>query len=134
MGFLDHLRLSVTDIDAAARFYDPLMRALGFERAARDDDGIAYGRREPSGRIEWLILTPATVPGGHVLGTAGLHHVAFAAGDRAQVDEVGRILAANGAHILEGPKQYDHEPDHYAVFCLDPDGIKLEVVAVGEIG
>jgi catechol 2,3-dioxygenase-like lactoylglutathione lyase family enzyme len=132
VGFVDHLRLSVSDLDAAERFYDPLMAALGFERAAREDGGLAYGRRRGSaGRVEWLILTAADGGPAHRLGAPGLHHVAFAARDRAQVDVVGAVLRDAGARILEGPKEYDDEPDHYAVFCLDPDGIKLEVVAVG---
>ena len=54
--------------------------------------------------------------------------MAFAAGSPAEVDEVGRVLAGLGAEILQGPRPYDHEPDRYAVFFLDPDGIKLEVI------
>lgn len=131
MGFVNHLRLSVTDVAASERFYDPLMRALGFERAPRDDGGLAYGCPDASGTIQWLIVTPAARVGAHGTGAPGLHHVAFDARDRAHVDAVGDVLAAHGARILEGPKEYDHEPDHYAVFCLDPDGIKLEVVFVG---
>jgi glyoxylase I family protein len=130
MGFVNHLRLSVADVRAAERFYDPLMHALGFARAPRDDGGLAYGCPDESGRTQWLILTPADGEGRHERGAPGLHHVAFNARDRAQVDRVGAVLAAGGARILEGAKEYDHEPDHYAVFCLDPDGIKLEVVHV----
>ena len=44
------------------------------------------------------------------------------------VGDVGRVLADLGAEILQGPREYDAEPDRYAVFFLDPDGIKLEVI------
>ena len=38
------------------------------------------------------------------------------------------MLAGLRAEILQGPREYDREPDRYAVFFLDPDGIKLEVI------
>ena len=53
------------------------------------------------------------------------------ADSRATVDEVGAALAGLGAEILQGPREYDHEPDRYAVFFLDPDAIKLEVIHAG---
>jgi glyoxylase I family protein len=133
-GFIDHLRLSVRDVEAARRFYDPLLRCLGFEAAERDDDGAAWGVHE-GGTVGWLILTPASpelrdTP--HQRLAPGLHHVAFAARDRAHVDAVHELLVGLGAEILEAPSEYDAEPDHYAVFFRDPDGFKLEVVFVGD--
>ena len=125
MAFVDHLRLSVRDVAASRAFYDPWLRVLGFEPEPREDDGAAWGR---PGASEWLILTPAREERAHDLLAPGLHHVAFAAESQAAVDEVGAMLARLGAEILQGPRRYDHEPDRYAVFFLDPDGIKLEVI------
>jgi glyoxylase I family protein len=125
VAFIDHLRLSVRDVAASRAFYDPWLRVLGFEPEPRDDDGAAWGR---PGASEWVILTPASRERDHDLRAPGLHHVAFAAGSRAVVDDVGRVLAKLGAEILQGPREYDREPDRYAVFFLDPDGIKLEVI------
>ena len=113
------------DVTASRAFYDPRVRVLGFEPEPRDDDGAAWGR---PGASEWLILTPASREREHDLRAPGLHHVAFAAGSRAIVDDVGRVLAGLRAQILQGPREYDREPDRYAVFFLDPDGIKLEVI------
>ena len=84
----------------------------------------------PPGCVRVLILTPARRGREHDLLAPGLHHVAFAAESQATVDEVGAVLARLGAEILQGPRPYDHEPDRYAVFFLDPDGIKLEVIHV----
>ena len=125
MAFVDHLRLSVRDVAASRAFYDPWLRVLGFEPELREDDGVAWGR---PGASEWLILTPARRGREHDLLAPGLHHVAFAAESQATVDEVGAVLARLGAEILQGPRPYDHQPDRYAVFFLDPDGIKLEVI------
>jgi glyoxylase I family protein len=128
VSFVDHLRLSVRDVSASQAFYAAWLRLLGFTPVAREDDGAAWGRPDRGGRMQWLILTPATRGAEHDLLAPGLHHVAFAAESRAVVDEVGGVLDGLGAEVLQGPREYDHEPDRYAVFFLDPDGIKLEVI------
>jgi glyoxylase I family protein len=122
--------LSVSDIESARAFYDPLMRCLGFRSEPRDDGGLAWGTPDSSGRIQWLILTAASRDQRHDLESPGLHHVAFNGRDRAHVDEVHDILMSLDAEILDPPGQYDDESDHYAVFFLDPDGLKLEVLHV----
>ena len=127
-AFANHLRLTVRDVEASRRFYDPWLRVLAFEPVERDDGGAAWGKPGPAGRMQWLILTPATREAEHDLLAPGLHHVAFAAESRAVVDAVGGVLTRLGAEILQGPREYDHEPHRYAVFFLDPDGIKLEVI------
>ena len=106
-GFVNHLRLSVRDMEASARFYDPLMRCLGFAPEPRDDGGRAWGTADASGRMQWLILTPA--PPEHA---------------------VHGVVLGQGAEIIEAPSEYDDEPDCYAVFFRDPDGFKLEVLHV----
>lgn len=127
---VNHLRLTVSDIRSAQAFYDPLMRSLGYSGAPREDGGLAWGLRDASGRMQWLILSPATGSQPHDARSPGLHHVAFNARDRAHVDRVHEVLLTAGAEILDPPGEYDDEPDHYAVFFRDPDGLKLEVVHV----
>ena len=130
-GFVNHLRLSVRDIFASGRFYDPLMRCLGFKSEPRDDGGRAWGTADATGRMQWLILTPAApehAGARHTDLAPGLHHVAFNARDRAHVDEVHEVLLRRAAEIIEAPSEYDDEPDCYAVFFRDPDGFKLEVL------
>jgi len=124
---LDHLRLTVRDVEKARRLYDPVMRCLGLPRVARDDGGAAWGSQETG----YLILTAASHRGGHDAGAPGLHHVAFSAASRAVVDRVGEIVAGLGAEVLDPPGEYDDQPDHYAVFFRDPNGFKVEVVHVG---
>jgi catechol 2,3-dioxygenase-like lactoylglutathione lyase family enzyme len=58
----------------------------------------------------------------------GIHHLAFAARDREQVDERAEWLRGRGAEIESEPAEYDYTPGYYAVFLHDPDGIKLEIV------
>jgi glyoxylase I family protein len=61
---------------------------------------------------------------------AGVHHVAFRADSREQVEERHRWALERGVEIESPPKEYDYIPGYYAFFFYDPDGIKLEVVHV----
>ncbi len=58
----------------------------------------------------------------------GIHHIAFAAGSRALVDERAAWLEDQEADIESGPREYDYTPGYYALFLHDPDGLKLELV------
>ena len=130
---INHLRLSVRDTARSARFYDPLMRALGYAPEPRDDDGFAWGQPDDRGRMQWLIITPAAPElraEPHRYLAPGFHHLAFDADHRAHVDRVHELLVGQEAEILEAPSEYDDDPSSYAVFFRDPDGHKLEVVHV----
>jgi catechol 2,3-dioxygenase-like lactoylglutathione lyase family enzyme len=57
----------------------------------------------------------------------GLHHLAFEAPSRHDVDRVYGQLRALHVQVLDAPAEYpDYGPGYYAVFFADPDGIKLE--------
>ena len=59
-----------------------------------------------------------------------LHHLAFRAGSRAEVDRLHASLVEIGATIVHPPREYPEytPPGYYAVFFKDPDGIQYEVV------
>lgn len=59
-----------------------------------------------------------------------LHHLAFKAGSRAEVDRLHKALVAIGASIVEAPREHpEYTPaGYYALYFKDPDGIKYEVV------
>ena len=59
----------------------------------------------------------------------GLHHLAWTAASRADVDAMYAHLQEIGAVILDAPAEYPkYGPEYYAVFFADPDGLKLEYV------
>jgi len=58
IGSINHLRLTVTDIPQAERFYRPLMRFMGYELCDREEDRLAWAKWSSSG-VFWLILTGA---------------------------------------------------------------------------
>jgi catechol 2,3-dioxygenase-like lactoylglutathione lyase family enzyme len=58
-----------------------------------------------------------------------LPHYAFELGAREEVDELGAFLEREGATIVDPPAAYpSYGEGYYAVFFLDPDGLKLEAM------
>ena len=58
------------------------------------------------------------------IGDVGLHHYAFELRSRKDVDALQTFLHKLGAKIVDPAGEY--YDDYYAVFFLDPDGMKLE--------
>ena len=131
MRRLDHVDLVVTDFERSLAFYLALLEPLGWRRTGR----IKGERGEP---VQYLWGGDAALSLRQSQSDAhatpydryavGIHHVAFGAGSRAQVDERHRWLVEHGAQIETPPREYDYRPGYYAVFFYDPDGIKLEIL------
>jgi catechol 2,3-dioxygenase-like lactoylglutathione lyase family enzyme len=66
----------------------------------------------------------------HRIGDVGLHHYAFELRNRKDVDALQDFLVERGAKIVDPAGEY--YDDYYAVFFLDPDGLKLEGMKWGE--
>ena len=64
------------------------------------------------------------------LGDIGFHHYAFELRSRKDVDDLEAFLKEQGATIFDPAGEY--YDDYYAVFFLDPDGLKLEGMKWGE--
>jgi glyoxylase I family protein len=126
-GFVHHLDLTVRDMALASAFYVRVMPLLGLRRIADCADGPLW-----AGESFELGLQAARGPNRlrlHDRYSSGLHHLAFGAESRAQVDQVHRQLVVAGVDILDGPAEYpEYAPGYYAVFFRDPDGMKLEFV------
>ncbi len=136
LGSMNHLRLTVRDVEEAERFYDPLLSFLGYRLVQRSESRLAWAGPGEGGRLQWLILSAAEEglrDRAHEQFAPGLHHFAFNAAERAQVDAFHELLVAQRAEILDPPATYDYEPGYYAVFFKDPNGFKLEVVHVPQV-
>ncbi len=127
-----HVDLVVSSILRSLPFYRELLRPLGWHRV-----GEVEGER---GETIWYISGPGSSLGLREAQTRseepfdryriGVHHVAFEAPTRYDVDERAEWLRARGGSIETGPEEYSYHPGYYAVFFYDPDGIKLEIVHV----
>ena len=63
-------------------------------------------------------------------GDIGFHHYAFRLRSRKDVDALQAFLEQQGAKIVDPAGEY--YDDYYAMFFLDPDGMKLEGMKYGE--
>jgi glyoxylase I family protein len=110
----------------------PFYRALAAQLGDVDEGSI----RGERGEVVVYLNLPGGAIGVREAQTAaavdryapGLHHVAFDAPSREVVDTVSAWARQVGAEIDGEPGERDYSPGYYAVFFLDPDGLKLEVV------
>jgi catechol 2,3-dioxygenase-like lactoylglutathione lyase family enzyme len=129
-GFLHHIDLTVSDIDAARPLYDLFLTHAGFTSKGHGEEWAGWGLGD--NRYPCVTLNEAhgpNAPRRHDRYSAGLHHLALRAKNCADVDALHAKLVAIGANILDAPSEYpDYGAGYYAVFFADPDGIKLEYV------
>ena len=121
---IDHLSITVANIEKSRIFYDAALAALGATRIMNMDRTevrlSGYGR---DGKPSFWIAETA----GEADALAG--HVAFAAPDRGTVDAFYQAAIAAGASDNGAPGLRPHyHPDYYASFVVDPDGNRLEAV------
>jgi glyoxylase I family protein len=135
-GSLSHVDLTVADLTRSVDFYDRVLGRLGYRRL----DGVGAGApcwaiSDSCGGFFTIALRPAreSKTTRHDRYAPGLHHLAFHADSRADVDTFHDFLREIGAAVLDAPAEYGYTPGYYAVFFADPDGIKLEVVFEPEL-
>ncbi|CAN5760302.1 hypothetical protein BH11PSE3_BH11PSE3_01890 [soil metagenome] len=122
---IDHISIRVSDYEKSKTFYGGLFEFLGFEISDEYPQTIGW----TNGRTRYWIA-PAGGRQKHRIGDVGLHHYAFGLRNRKDVDALQAFLEEQGARIVDPAGEYYE--DYYAVFFLDPDGIKLEGMKYGE--
>lgn len=128
-GLLNHIVLTVRDPTTSASFYDAFLGFMGY-RQERDFAWV-LGTGPASASLH---LAAATGPGSqreHDRYSPGLHHMAWRAESRQDVDQMHEHIQSRGGLVLDAPAdypQYNKGRGYYAVFFADPDGLKLEFV------
>lgn len=122
---IDHISIRVSDYGKSKAFYAKLFAFLGFELS--DDYGTTIGWT--NGRTRYWIA-PAEGRRTHRIGDVGFHHYAFELRRRKDVDALQAFLEKERVRIVDPAAEY--YDDYYAVFFLDPDGLKLEGMKYGE--
>jgi glyoxylase I family protein len=126
-----HVDLVVSSIERSLPFYTGLLGPLGYHRVSEVE-----GER---GETIWYIGGPGTGIGlrearieseRYDRYRVGLHHLAFEADSRDQVDNRAAWVRTQGVEIENDPQEYTYSPGYYATFFYDPDGLKLEIVHV----
>ena len=116
--FIDHVTLTVRDLEASTRFYRAALAPWGSREVELDDGSVAFG---PMGS-EDLVVARGKPPSAPV-------HLAFAAPDRATVDAFyDAALAAGGRDNGAPGLRPRYHAGYYAAYVLDPDGNNVEAV------
>jgi len=116
---LDHITIRVADREAAERFYDTVLGAIGVERSGRDGDYTVW-----NGQFS-LAAADGDV-------TRNLH-VGFAAPSRQHVDDFWRTGTEAGYRDDGEPGlRPEYSESYYGAFLLDPDGNSAEAVQHGD--
>lgn len=124
---LDHVFLSVSDVERSIRFYEAALVPLGIT-ARLDYDGKDGPPGHPdlkgfgaNGRMFFWLRK------GEVDGRAV--HLGFVANSKAQVEAAYAAALAHGAVDNGAPgARLHYDPNYYAANVLDPDGYSLEFV------
>jgi catechol 2,3-dioxygenase-like lactoylglutathione lyase family enzyme len=126
---IDHLVIRVSDYERSKALYGRLFAFLGFEVSDEYADAIGW----TNGKTRFWIGPADAEGGGHRYrtGEVGFHHYAFQLRSRKDVDALQAFLTEELRATIVDPagEYYD---DYYAVFFLDPDGLKLKGMKYGE--
>jgi len=120
---LHHVSVGVSDVERAAKFYDPVLKALGYKRVMEFlPYAIAYGESKEHPEF-WIQL-----PHNQQAATSGNGtHVGFSAASKGQVNKFHTAaLAQGGSNDGEPGPRPDYGPSYYGAFVYDLDGNKIE--------
>jgi catechol 2,3-dioxygenase-like lactoylglutathione lyase family enzyme len=119
--FIDHVTITVRDLDASRAFYERALEPFGIHVSELEgDDGATEVALGPEGS-EDLVLREGE--------PAASVHLAFAAHDQGTVDAFHAAALEAGAtdNGKPGRRPRYHER-YYAAYVLDPDGNNIEAV------
>jgi catechol 2,3-dioxygenase-like lactoylglutathione lyase family enzyme len=117
---IDHVSIGVRDVAKAKRFYDAVLKPLGYKCLSQGEGSLGYGRETVAlwiGAAERPVAADAK---------SGLHFC-FSAPTRKSVDAFHAAALRSGGrdHGKPGVRS-DYSPDYYAAFVVDPDGYRIE--------
>jgi catechol 2,3-dioxygenase-like lactoylglutathione lyase family enzyme len=121
---LDHISIGVSDLAAAARFYDAVLAPLGYVRVLTHPRAAGYGK--PGDKDEAFAILAA---GADARAPGAGCHIAFRASNREAVGAFHETaLRMGGADEgVPGPRP-QYGAGYYAAFVRDPDGYRIEAV------
>jgi len=119
---IDHISIAVGDLDRAARFYQAVLGAIGYEKLVVRPRTVGFGKTYPE---FWLNLRAAMAP---VDGDGGAH-AALRVRRTELVDAFhAAAIAAGGTSDGTPGLRPQHGEGYYAAFIRDPDGNRIEAV------
>jgi len=133
---IDHIQITVKNLELAESFYDKLMPLLDFDLNNKSKGSVAAHEFEVVEYSHPLLIFAINSPREifkndriHRRKPGALHHLAFQAKTRKEIDDIFPLIKDIGAEIVDPPKFYpQHGESYYALFFKDLEGIKYEIV------
>lgn len=133
---IDHIQITVKDMKVAEDFYDKFLPIVGFDI---NNKVSAFIEKHDFHVIEYsheLLSFAITSPrqafrndSVHRRKPGALHHLAFKANSRKEVDDAYSELLKIEAIIVSEPQIHpEYSENYYAVFFKDMENIKYEIV------
>jgi catechol 2,3-dioxygenase-like lactoylglutathione lyase family enzyme len=117
---INHLSLGIRSVAKSQKFYDAVMKPLGYKCLSESKESLGYGA---DAVVLWLGQTDHPVAPDMRSGL----HLCFDAPTRKAVDAFHKAaLAAGGKCNGEPGLRADYGENYYAAFVIDPDGYRLE--------
>lgn len=133
---IDHIQITVKNIKIAEAFYDNFLPILGFELKNKvkayiedyDFHVVEYSHE----LLAFAITSPREAFKNYSINRrkpGSLHHLAFKANSRDEVDNAYQKLQQIGAIIVSEPQIHpEYGENYYAVYFKDLENIKYEIV------
>jgi catechol 2,3-dioxygenase-like lactoylglutathione lyase family enzyme len=119
---IDHISVGVSDLDRAARFYEPTLASLGLSRLVTRPATVGFGKSYPE---FWINLRAGMAK---VAPESGAH-ICLRAKTTAEVDAFHATALGAGGVSDGAPGIRPHDRvKYYAAFVIDPDGNRIEAV------
>jgi len=119
---LDHVSVGVSDLERAARFYEPTLATLGLTKLVTRPATIGFGKAYPE---FWINLRAGMAP---ITPESGVH-ICLRARTTSDVDAFHAAALGAGGRSDGAPGLRPHDRvKYYAAFVIDPDGNRIEAV------
>jgi catechol 2,3-dioxygenase-like lactoylglutathione lyase family enzyme len=117
---IDHVSIGVRNVPASKRFYDAVLRPLGYQCLSDSPASLGYGATTP---VLWINAAERPVPADIRSGL----HFCFCAPSRKSVDGFHAAGLSSGGRDNGRPGlRADYGAGYYAAFLIDPDGYRIE--------
>lgn len=133
---LDHIHITVKNLAAAEEFYDRLLPLVGYDLRNKETTVVPEHEYKVieyhHALLSFGIVSARSAYAGESVcrrKPGAVHHIAFHAGTRREIDESYSRVREIGAEIIAEPRLYpEYCPDYYAFFFKDTEGIEYEIV------
>lgn len=122
---IDHIYVTVSDIEKSEIFYDAVLGVLGFRKNQFQISGekhVQYYNRHFG-----YVLRPARSSLAHDPYAPGLHHFCLRVESEHDVKDAAQRLKEQNITVSEPRRYPEFAPDYFAVYIADPDGVRLEI-------